>query len=594
MSIKNTIRKKYAVSGWDLSEIIGKGGDKNMAKYQKLLQSEAVKFAKKYRNAKTNISTDAFCRAIYDANRLYENAKSVSGYAMLRYSEDTQSNECSAMASNAERVSANVENETLFFDLWWQKKMDEKNAKRLVSKSGHYEYYLTLLRRVAKYSLNESEEKIINIMDTTGQSAMIRLYDRITSKFSYTVGNKKNMTREELTTLIRSPNAAVRKAAYKVILGRYEDNIGVLGDIYQSIVMRWENIGVKMRGYQSPISIRNVANDIDDKTTSVLLDVCSKNKSVFYDYFGIKAKNIGCKKLQRYDLYAPMAVQKNEKKYPYSKAANMVLDALGNFSPEISKMAKSVFDANHVDSQTRAGKRDGAFCATIRPNILPYVLLSYTSRLSDVFTLAHEIGHAVHSIAASKKPALIQEASLPLAETASTFSEMLLYENIANQISESEKASLLAEKVADWYATIMRQSYFTFFENSAHKIVTEGGSVEKISTAYMSNLKEQFGSSVSITDDFSAEWSYIPHFYHAPFYCYAYSFGNLLALALFQRYKKEGPSFARQYLRILAGGGSKNPKKLLLEHGVDIDSRRFWQGGFDYVGEQISKLQTLI
>ena len=211
-----------------------------------------------------------------------------------------------------------------------------------------------------------------------------------------------------------------------------------------------------------------------------------------------------------------------------------------------------------------------------------------------MFTLAHEIGHAVHSIAASDKPALVQEASLPLAETASTFSEMLLYENIANKMSGLEKASFLAERIADWYATIMRQSYFTFFEIRAHKIISDGGSVDKISAAYMDNLKEQFGNSVSVSKDFSAEWSCIPHFYHAPFYCYSYSFGNLLALALFQRYKKEGPSFARQYLRILAGGGSKNPKKLLLEHGVDIDSRKFWQGGFDYVGEQISKLQTLL
>ena len=553
MSIKNTIRKKYTVSEWDLSEIIGNGGDKNMIKSQKTLQADAIKFAKKYRNVKVTISADAFYKAISDVNRLYENTKSVTGYAMLRYSENTQSNEYSSMASNAEKIAADVEN-----------------------------------------NLNEPEEKIINIMDTSGQMAMIRLYDKITNKFSYTVGNKKNMTREELTSLIRSPNMAVRKVAYRQILDRYGENIGVLGDIYQNIVMRWEDIGVKMRGYQSPISIRNVGNDIDDKTAAVLLDVCSKNKNVFYGYFKAKAKNIGSAKLQRYDLYAPMAIKKNGKKYAYSKAVHMVLDALECFSPEMSKMAKSVFDAGHVDSQTRAGKRDGAFCATIRPNILPYVLLSYTHRLSDVFTLAHEIGHAVHSIAASDKPALVQEASLPLAETASTFSEMLLYENIANKMSGLEKASFLAERIADWYATIMRQSYFTFFEIRAHKIISDGGSVDKISAAYMDNLKEQFGNSVSVSKDFSAEWSCIPHFYHAPFYCYSYSFGNLLALALFQRYKKEGPSFARQYLRILAGGGSENPKKLLLEHGVDIDSRKFWQGGFDYVGEQISKLQTLL
>ena len=168
----------------------------------------------------------------------------------------------SSMASNAEKVAADVglTYKTLFFEdtVWWQKKMDNKNAKRLVSKSEQLEYYLTLLRRVAKYSLNEPEEKIINIMDTSGQMAMIRLYDKITNKFSYTVGNKKNMTREELTSLIRSYGR--KKSSIQKILDRYGENIGVLGDIYQNIVTRWEDIA-KMRGF--PISVRNVTNDID-------------------------------------------------------------------------------------------------------------------------------------------------------------------------------------------------------------------------------------------------------------------------------------------------------------------------------------------
>ncbi|MDI1495320.1 MAG: pepF/M3 family oligoendopeptidase (pepF, pepB) [Cenarchaeum symbiont of Oopsacas minuta] len=590
MSIKNTIRpKKYVQSSWDLSEII-KTPNKNVTK----IIHRAEKFAKQYRNTKASISIDQFNKAMCDVNNIYEDTKSISSYAMLQHSEDTQSNNANALLSNAEKISAGIENKTLFFELWWQKEIDEKNAQRLALKSKHFEYYLTFLRRMAKYSLTESEEKVINILDTTGQSAMVRLYDRITNKFSYTVGNKKNMTREELTTLIRSPKATIRKAAYRQILGKYDENIGVLGDIYQNIVMRWENIGINMRGFATPISIRNMTNDIDDKTVSVLLDICCKNRGIFYDYFKLKAKYTGNKKLQRYDLYAPMAIQKNERKYEYNTAVHMVLCALYSFNPKISKWAKSVFDANHVDSQVRMGKRDGAFCATVRPNILPYVLLSYTNRLSDVFTLAHEIGHAIHSIAASEKPALVQEASLPLAETASTFSEMLLYESITKKISDTERASLLAEKIADWYATIMRQSYFTIFENNAHKVISNGGNSDKLSKIYQTNLKEQFGNAVSVSDDFSAEWICIPHFYHAPFYCYAYSFGNLLALALYQRYKKEDSSFDQQYIQILAGGGSKNPKTLLQEHGVDINSKKFWQGGFDYIDEQISELKRLL
>jgi oligoendopeptidase F len=292
-------------------------------------------------------------------------------------------------------------------------------------------------------------------------------------------------------------------------------------------------------------------------------------------------------------LYAPAAAKIKEKNYAYGKSVRLVLESLHKFSPTLSQYAKNVFDEDHVDSIIRPGKRDGAFCSTLAPSITPFVLLNYAGKSRDVFTLAHELGHAIHSQAAKDRSILVQDAPLPLAETASTFSELLLYDNLADKTSDDEKKTMLSEKLDDLYATIMRQSYFTVFEIKAHEQIANGTIVDDISKTYLASLKEQFGNSVSVSEDFAIEWSGIPHFYHSPFYCYAYSFGNLLSLSLFQRYKKEGEEFVSSYIQILAAGGSKKPEALLSEYGFDISSAKFWQDGFDYVREQVNVLSSL-
>jgi oligoendopeptidase F len=494
------------------------------------------------------------------------------------------------------KLGSQIDNKTLFFDLWWKQKIDEKNAQRLMKDAGSLKEYLRHKRLLAKYTLTEPEEKIINTLDVTGSTALVKLYDKITNAFEYIItinGKKKKLTREELTVLVRNTNAKTRELAYKTLLTKYHGNKGVLGEIYQNLVLNWKDEGIEIRGYSSPISIRNIANDVDDKTVSSLLDVCKDNSDIFYKFFSYKAKTLGLKKLRRYDLYAPNVKKIKEKNYPYQKAASLVLESLAKFSPKLSGFAKSVFEESHVDSEVRPGKREGAFCSTISPKITPYVLVNYTGKSRDVFTLAHELGHAIHSKAASGQSILVSEASLPLAETASTFSELLLYDNISDQMSADEKRITLSEKIDDLYATIMRQAFFTIFEVDAHKQIADGTTVDQISKTYLENLKSQFANSIELSDDFALEWSCIPHFFHTPFYCYAYSFGNLLSLSLFQRYKKEGKEFTKTYTEILAAGGSKKPEDLLSEHGIDISSKKFWQDGFDYVKSQVKELTLL-
>ncbi|MEK0349737.1 MAG: M3 family oligoendopeptidase [Nitrosopumilus sp.] len=587
---------KYQLGEWDLSELVKNPKSQAFQNQIKELENQAKRFEKIKLKLDPKMASKKFKSILKEIEEISEKMSKIGGYASLSYSSDTQSDEATSLMTKMSKLGSEISNRILFFDLWWKTQIDEKNAKRLIKDSGELTEYLTHKRLFAKYALSEPEERIINTLDVTGISALVKLYDKITNSYEYKmkIGNKtKKMTREEITNYVRNTSPKIREAAYKTILTKYTENKGVIGEIYQNIVLNWRDEGIEIRGYDSPISMRNIGNNIDDKTIESLLAVCRKNSPIFQKFFLQKAKMLKIKKLRRYDVYAPAAANIKEKNYTYNKSVKLVFESLGKFSKTLEEFARKVFNENHIDSSIRQGKRDGAFCSTLSPKITPYVMVNFTGKSRDVFTLAHELGHAVHSQAAQDRSILVQDAPLPLAETASTFSELLLYDNLSDKISDDEKKIVLSEKIDDLYATIMRQSFFTIFEIDAHKQIGEGTTVDEISKTYLQNLKEQFGNSVSLSEDFAIEWSCIPHFYHTPFYCYAYSFGNLLALSLFQRYKKEGKDFVPSYIKILAAGGSKKPEKLLSEYGFDIRSPKFWQEGFDYVDEQVKALSSL-
>ncbi len=572
---------------WDLSGLPGKSAEPRRIK-------EILRLVKGFRGSEDRLRpkiTHAELRGmISKIEEIAEKFAELASHASLSHAADTQSEANIARVAAMNRLGARVRNEMLFFDQWWKLGLDAHNAGRLLGVLGDLRAYYEHMRLDAKHTLPEPQERIINIMDVTGSSALVRLYDTITSKFEYRV-NSKTMGREELGALVRSPDAKIRRAAYRALLSKFASNRTVLGDIYTSIVSEWNSVEVDIRSHDSAISVRNMANNIDDRTVESLLGVCKKNAGVFRRFFAAKSKMLGRRTMQRYDLYAPTSRPPGRR--PYGAALRDVLGAMSDFDPRMSAMAKKVADADHIDSSVRKGKMSGAFCSTVSPRHIPYVLLSFTGTQDDTFTLAHELGHAVHSIAAASQSILVQHAPLPVAETASTFSEMLLYDRIMAGAPQAQGRALLASKLDSLYATIARQSFFTMFEISAHKLVTDGAGVGELSAAYMKNLRSQFGRSVSISEDFADEWVAIPHFYHTPFYCYAYSFGNLMALSLFSRYKREGAGFAQTYLDILAAGGSKKPEDLMASHGFDIKSAAFWQEGFDYVGAQLGALQRL-
>lgn len=600
-----THKKTRNIGPWDLSDLVRDPRSEEFEEFVKSIEQKVSIIENKRNYLSNDLKESDFQSIFYSIEDVSEKVSIVDGYAHLKYSADTSSNDAASLLTRMDLMAADIGNRLLFFDLWFRKELDEDNAKRLIeSMPIVYREYLKHKRLLAKYVLTEPEEKIISTLEVTGTNALVKIYDRMVNGFEYLMVIKKARktikktfsNKEKLLSYIRSTKAEERKSAYQSLLQVYKKNSGILGEIYQNLVLQWRDENMNMRGYESPISVRNASNNLDDSTVRALLNVCKKNSDIFQDYFLEKAKMLGHRKLRRYDLYAPLSLRNSDqKKFTFSEAVNTVLDTFEGFNAQFREYSERVFNEHHVDSEIRKDKQGGAFCSTVSPKRTPYVLLNFDGKSRDVSTMAHELGHAIHSIAASDKPITVAHAPLPLAETASVFAEMLLNDKLFSSVGFREQKILLAEHIDDMYATIMRQAYFTLFEIDAHRIIAnENATTDKISELYLNNLSQQFGDSVNVSSDFQWEWTYIPHFFHSPFYCYAYSFGNLLVLSLYQQFKNEGRSFIPKYLNILSSGGSRKPEKLLKDSGMDISRDEFWQQGFNLLEDKIKELKKML
>ncbi len=518
----------------------------------------------------------------------------LDGFADLLFAQDTQDARIQAFRARVQQLVAEIDNRTLFFQLWW-KVLEDGAAERLSAAAGDFRYWLEALRLEKPYTLSEPEEKVINLKDVNGAAALVTLYDSITNRYKFHLevdGQRHELNREELQVHFRSPRPEIRAAAYQELYRVYAQDAPILSQVYQYRMRDWRSENVHLRGFASPIAVRNLSNNIPDEVVDTLLEVCRKNAGIFQSYFEVKAKAVGMDRLRRYDIYAPVAG--TEKTYPYSEAVELVLDSFRRFEPRVSDLAGRVLAENHIDSEIRHGKRSGAFCATVGPDYTPWLHQTFKGKPQDVATLAHELGHVVHSLLAADHSLLTQHAALPLAETASTFGEMILVDRLLELDPAPEvQRTLLFQEMDDSYATIQRQAYFALFEKQAAEIIESGGTEEDLSRAYLANLRDQFGQAVEVSDDFRYEWIVVPHFQHTPFYVYAYTFGQLLVLSLYRQYRAEGESFKPRYLQILSAGGSDSPERILQRAGIDIRSAAFWQGGFDVVEASLAKLRAL-
>ncbi len=584
----------YTQSRWSLADLFPSPDGPEINAAFLSLEEQVAEFEKERKNLVPEISSADFIKVIKKAEKLTKLEHRLYGYAELWFTEDTQNQAAQTLVARIDQLLAEYSNRTLFFNLWW-KSLDDAAAQRLMADAGDYRYWLEEMRHFKPHTLTEAEEKIINIKDVTGLNAINMLYDSITNRYTFKIevdGEIKEMTRGELMVYARHHDASLRAKAYQELYRVYGEDGPILGQMYQAIVRNWSNEQVNLRHFSSPITARNLVNDIPDEVVDTLLSVSRENAVVFQRFFKLKARWLGVDKLRRYDIYAP--VVESDKKFAYEDAAPLVFQSFREFDPKMAELAEKVFNEKHLDSEVRKGKRGGAFCSTINPELTPWVMLNYQGRSDDVATMAHELGHAIHSMLASHHSLFTQHACLPLAETASTFGEMMLVDKLLNEEKdESVRRDLIFRQVDDSYATVLRQAYFAMFERKAHEMIVNNAAVDELAAAYMENLQDMFGDSVEINDEFKWEWVSIPHIYNVPFYVYAYSFGQLLVLSLYKQFKAEGESFKPRYLKILSAGGSEAPEKVLQAAGIDFRERSFWQGGFDVIKDLVIQLENL-
>lgn len=580
---------------WDLEQILE---GRSVEEILNSVNKDVDNFVKIRDKLSDDISGQEIRDAVLLKEKIGVELGKVAHYYSLKSAENTSDTKALAEITKLKEISSDISNKMVFFSLWFMK-LDDKNANRIINSKeiGEYKHYLEIERKYKDHIRSEEVEQVLTLKNNTSGNAFAEIYEIMTNAFEFEWDGKK-VTQEDVIKNFRSKDPEKRKKAYELVLGKYGDSEHsvMLSEIYKKIVQSEYNENIKIRAFKKPIDPRNLSNEIDDATVEVLLNVIRKNVDVFSEYFKIKYelnKKQGQEyEFSRYHLYAPYDVKLTEK-YDYEASKKIVLETYKNFDERFYEAAKIIFDANHVHSHPQKNKRSGAFCSMANNTQLPYILLNHTNELRDLFTMMHEFGHGIHDVLSMKQPSMLQYPSIPMAETASTFGEMILADRLLKESNnDEEKKYILTYLLDNQYASIGRQAYFVLFEKYTHDNIVKGVTKEDMDTEYMSLLKEQFGS-MDVPEVFKHEWNYIPHIHNSPFYCYSYAWGNLLVLSLYDTYRKEGKHFVDNYANMLATGGSKTTSEMLKVLGINPDTEEFWERGFKIIREEIENLKSL-
>lgn len=585
---------------WDLSDLYAGHDDpkldEHLSDYLKRAQAFEEKFQSKI--CAEDLSADTLLEALETYESMMRLAGKVGSLASLLFSTDTTDAARGALVQKVREKSSRASTHLLFFPLEIGE-MPSATFERLMAdeKLAAFRHYLKTQREAAKHHLSKSEETILEETANSRGRAFRRLFTEVTSRMKFQLeidGEVQELTQSDLLAYNYDPDREMRQKASVSLAEELQNNAHVLTFIMNTLVSEKEVID-RLRGFDEPESERHLDNELPAAAVDAMVSVCVKNYDIVAEYYRLKGQLLGLDELKHYDRYAPL--KSEESTISYERARDIVLEAYRAFSPDLAALAEPFFTENWIDVPVQKGKRGGAFCAGVTPDHHPYVLLNYTQKPRDVMTLAHELGHGVHDRLAAKNHALDYHPVLPMAETASTFGEMLVFEKLYAELdNDKERLALICEKLEDTFATVFRQVAMFRFEQRLHRARRERGELttEDINQLWQECQQEMFGDSLSLEDDHKWTWLYIPHIVQWPFYVYAYAFGELLVLSLYARYKKEGDAFIPLYFALLEAGGSREPTELLKTLDIDITSAEFWQGGCDLVRSNLERAKTLV
>ncbi|HML06498.1 MAG TPA: M3 family oligoendopeptidase [Xanthobacteraceae bacterium] len=458
---------------------------------------------------------------------------------------------------------------------------------------GHYRPWIEDVRRYRPYQLEDRVEQLFHEKSVTAFSAWNRLFDATIADLRFKVLGK-TLAIEPTLTLLQDRSAAKRKAAAQALAATFKDNLAQFALITNTLAKDKE-ISDRWRRFADIADERHLSNRVEREVVDALVTaVRAAYPRLSHRYYALKARWFGRKTLPHWDRNAPLP-RVPVRTIGWAEAKETVLAAYGDFSPKMAAIAERFFDENWIDAPVRLGKAPGAFAHPTVPSAHPYVLVNYQGKPRDVMTLAHELGHGVHQVLAAPNGALMAPTPLTLGETASVFGEMLTFKRLLAATGDGQqRRAMLAAKVEDMINTVVRQIAFYTFERAVHTERRSGElTAARIGKLWLEVQSESLGPAIELKPGYETFWAYIPHFIHAPFYVYAYAFGDCLVNSLYAVYERAEQGFAERYLAMLAAGGTKHYSELLAPFGLDARDPAFWQRGLEVIGRMISELEAL-
>lgn len=521
-----------------------------------------------------------------------------ANYSHLLYAANSSDPKIGAFLSDQmERASA-IRVKLLFVELELQE-MPESHFSKIITdpKLKNYEHFLREVRKYEPYKLSEKEEILLEEISNTGSRAWVRLYEELTANhvFHYVdpeTSELVSMNEHEVMNLLYDPSRARREAAATGLANGYKEMQRTICFAYNNLMAEKKTTD-RMRSYDYAQQSRHLANELTREVVDLVVDQCKASYPLVERYYNLKREILGLPELTHVDRYAPLFPAK--KHVSYSEAREVVLDSFGAFSKEMSSRASEFFEKEWIDSAARNGKSGGAFCNYNTPDTHPVILMTYLDSTKDVMTLAHELGHGVHAALSREQSYFNFHGTLPLAELASIFGEMLVFENMLASASPLDQLAMIAEKIEGTFASVHRQVALYSFESRAHDCRRDTGEIspEDFGTMWQEELQQMFGNSIKLGEEHRDFWMIIGHFFFAPFYVYAYAFGELLTFGVYQKAKQAGPSFEKRYIDLLRLGGSLSPDDLMATIDVDLASAEFWKGGIGMIDDLIMRFETL-
>ncbi len=580
-------------TAWDLAPLLDGEGPEGVEKRLQEALERAQSFAREHAGKLAELDGTGLVEAMRELAAMHDLVGRAGAYAALRFSTDTADPENGALLQRVQERETEIETTLLFFELEWAA-LDDVVAERLLAADGldFCAHHLRRVRRYREHLLSEPEERILAEKSVTGASAWGRLFEELTSAIEVQLPGGGEQTSQTVAldvalSRLASPDREVRRTSAEAVSEALEPGLRTRAFLFNTLLAD-KGTDDRLRRYPNWLAARNLANEVDDDSVAALLAAVRGRYELARRWYRLKAELLGLERLVDYDRMA--AVTDDEASFGYGQAREIVLDCYSSFSPKLGELVSGFFEGRWIDAPVRPAKRGGAFCAAAVPSVHPYVLLNYTSRRRDVLTLAHELGHGVHFALAAAQGPFHQHTPLTVAETASVFGETLVFGRLLEQdTSPDSRLALLAENIEGAIATVFRQVAMSHFEDLVHTERREQGeiSVQRFGELWAQSQEEMLGDSVEVSEGYRSWWSYIPHFIGTPGYVYAYAYGQLLALSVYNRYEQQGDAFVPRYLELLEAGGSRSPEELGGIVGVDLADPGFWDAGLDLLERRL-------